>query len=149
MLPEAEILLQLLREEHDQARHTEDQRASLTNFVITISGGLLALIAALKFRTPALLPSLFVMVLGLYGAVASAKLYERFELHRDRGREFRRRIAALIPEAEIEQLRGRAATRHKGEHRVLYRVRLFWFWELFHLLIAGLGAIAALVILTR
>ncbi|TMC46824.1 MAG: hypothetical protein E6J20_20565 [Chloroflexi bacterium] len=141
-----EVLLGLYREERDQGRQSEDQRAGLTNLVLIISGALFAFVANLKFQLAAALPAMFIVIIGLYGCFGSLKLYERFQLHQERASAIRRRIDALVPDATVEQLRRDAAAKHRGEYGFLYKIHLNWVWIALNLLIALSGLVVLYIV---
>jgi lysylphosphatidylglycerol synthetase-like protein (DUF2156 family) len=144
-----EVLLSLYREERDQGRQSEDQRSGLTNLVLVISGALFAFVANLKFQLAAVLPAMFIVIIGVYGCLGSLKLYERFQLHKERASAIRRRIGVLIPDANVEQLRHDAAAKHRSEYGVLYKIHLNWVWIALNLLIALSGVVVLLVVLLQ
>ncbi len=150
MDPTLEVLLSVYREERDQGRQSEDQRATLANLVLIIAAGaLVAFVANLRFQLAAALPAAFIVLLGVYGCLGSLKLSERFQLHQERASEIRRRINELVPDAKIEELRSQASANHQKDHRVLNRVHLSWFWVALHLLVASAGVIVLLIVILR
>lgn len=69
------------KEHRDQLRQCETQRSTLTNLLIVITAALSALIVQQHF-SPYVIPlCIFIMLAGLYGAVAVSKYYERAAYH--------------------------------------------------------------------
>ncbi len=142
-----EVLLTVYREERDQGRQSEDQRATLANLVLIIAGALVAFVANLRFQLAAALPAGFIVLLGIYGCLGSLKLSERFQLHQERASKIRRRINELVPDAKLEELRHQAAADHRKGNQLFYRIHLSWFWVALHLLIATAGMILLLIVI--
>jgi hypothetical protein len=112
----------------------------MTNLIVGICAALLGVVGLDDRVSSADLPlAVFVIALGVFGAIFSAKQHERFDLHQERGKEFRKAIEALLPETAISSLRGAAAKRVKGEHKVLSRMRLYCFWLGLPLIVACIG----------
>lgn len=151
MTDEIEVLLRYCENEWNKARHSEDQRATMTNFIVLIAAGILGLMGQLAFDTRSMPLALLLVLLGTYGAVSSAKLYERWRLHRTRARFWSRRLDELCPKAQIYRERQAAWRYHKSRHPRLARLRLHWLWVILHSLIAvlGLACAATTIILSR
>jgi hypothetical protein len=90
--------------------------------------------------------TVLLIVLGLYGAVVSQKLYERHRFHYGRARYYRRKLNELLPNAEIRKSMDDAEEEHK-KFKWLYRVSLNRLWVLLHIAIAGAGLILSFIIL--
>jgi len=133
MADDVDVLLKMCDEQWTQCRQLETQRALVTNFVITIAAASLAFIGSKGF-VPASLPlGGFLIFLGLYGAVTSEKLYERWQFTRNRSRYWRKRIDELKPETRLLELQNQADREYS--HR-LQNIRLHWLWVCFHLTIS-------------
>lgn len=141
-----DVLLQFWREQRDQARQSEIQRAMMTNIVLVIAAAGIGFVVRQGVTDRSNLPvTAGLMFLGLFGALASAKYRERFAMHMHEAKLMRRRLDALHPELGLEADRQAARTRHQGKHRVLYQVRLHQLWTSLHLGIAVIGASLAVV----
>ena len=148
MPDEIEVLLRHCENEWNKARHSEEQRATMTNFIVLVAAGVLGLIGQLAFDTRSIPLALLLILLGTYGAVTSAKLYERWQPHKTRARFWSSRIDELCPEAQIRKQRESAWRHHKSRHPHLAKVRLHWLWVILHALIAvlGLACLATIII---
>src|SRR5688500_3302403 len=100
-----EVLLTYSKEEWEQRRQSENQRSLMTNFILTISSATLLLIITNGLSKGTLLLAIFLIVLGLFGAVAVAKLHERGEYHIESTKAWREKVNQLYPEAELLVLR--------------------------------------------
>lgn len=138
-----DILLCFYKEHLAQARQQESQRATMTNLILIIGAAVIGLITLDKSINNAdLLLSIFLTFLGLYGAVFSAKLYERFRLHYERSRNTRFKIEELYPETTISI--PKADEKTKENYPILFRLRLFWLWMILPYFIFLLGIILTL-----
>ncbi|WP_306359813.1 hypothetical protein [Nocardia sp. CC227C] len=86
-------------------------------------------------------------VLGLFGALISAKYYERFKLHTYGAEHFQRRLSELYPDLRIEQLWSENESQHKQRYKTLSSIRLHHLWVAAHLGIALLGGTVAIIVL--
>lgn len=146
MADDVDVLLKLCEEQWNQCRHLEMQRSMVTNFVITIAAAILAFIAHKGF-VPASLPlGGFMFFLGLYGAVVSEKIYERWQFTGNRALYWCRRINELRPDAECLYLQDIA---DKEYCHILQHLRLHWLWAALHLSISLLGLGSIIFILHR
>src|SRR5947209_4221428 len=104
MADTTDVLLHMVEEYWTQARHTEDQRAIITNLIVIIATAIHGVLTQTGFRINALPLTILLIILGIYGVVATTKLYERWQFHTHRARKLRRRLDELCPEAQIQIL---------------------------------------------
>jgi hypothetical protein len=144
MADDVDVLLKMCEEQWTQCRQLETQRSLITNFVITIAAASLAFIGSKGFVMASLPLGGFLIFLGLYGAITSEKLYERWQFTRNRSRYWRKRVDELRPDAHLMELQNQADREYS--HR-LQNVRLHWLWVCLHLSIAliGLACIAIII----
>jgi hypothetical protein len=83
-----------------------------------------------------------VISLGVFGAVFSAKQYERFGLHMNRARGYRleleKRLQPAVPIIDIKRIADQASA---SKHPFLFKRSLHGFWIVMNLLVAVLGAL--------
>ena len=147
MASDVDVLLQSWREQRDQARQSENQRAVMTNIVLVLSSAGLGLIAQHGVYDRAMLiVSVSLIVLGGYGALTSLKYRERHELHITQARAMWRRLDALYPDLHLEEDWAASRARHRERYKVLYDLRLGYMWAALHAAIAitGLGLTIAI-----
>lgn len=146
MAETSDILWGMYQEQCTQSRHHESQRATMTNLFIAVSAGLISLVTYDKAIDVTDLPlTIFLIPLGCFGALFSAKHYERARLHVDRGREYRAKLEEILPGTELSELMGRANKHHNAEFPKVHNWHLNWFWICLHLMIALLGVILSIV----
>jgi hypothetical protein len=96
-----DVLLELIDEQWAQARQSENTRASMTNFILIITSVAIGFLFQKGPVKDALPISIFLILLGLYGALVSAKIYERFRQSVDRGWEWVKLLDKSFPNAKI------------------------------------------------
>lgn len=146
---EVEILLAYSQEDWEQRRQSENQRATITNFIITIASAILIYIVEKGLSTQQLPLTIFLIPLGIFGAVAVSKLYERGEYHMASTQAWRKRVDELYPKAQLLNLRNQAKEAHAKKFGMVIRewVRLHSIWASINLVIALIGGVLTLAIL--
>lgn len=147
MTNDTDFLLKIYEEERTQARHTEEQRATITNFVILISAAIIGFFATKGVDKNSLMLAVLLVFLGVYGAIFCSKLYERWFFHIRRSREIREHIVDLHHDTEIRELLDSAVKKHKEEYPLLYKIRLHNLWVLFNIMITVIGFVYIYLIL--
>ncbi|MFE7625770.1 hypothetical protein [Streptomyces sp. NPDC057509] len=139
MADESDILLEIWKEQRAQLRQTEHQRTQLTHIVILVVAAGLGFIAQKGLRPSAVVVTLPMTFLGLYGALACLKYRERSALHAAQSQLFRGKLSALHPDLEIES--GWANTYRNQQSRFpkLFKIRLYVLWLTLHVGVAAIG----------
>src|SRR4026207_1895475 len=104
MADRSDFLWGMYQEHTTQGRHHESQRASLTNYIIVVAGGLVAFIAnrdVTKVKWPI---ATFLIIIGLFGAFFTAKQYERFRFHMVAAGKYREELERLVGD-DVSNLR--------------------------------------------
>jgi hypothetical protein len=144
---DTDVLLNFCNQYWDEIRHTENQRATLTNLVILIASAIIGFGVQKGLSKPFLVLAILLILLGVYGAAMTLKLYERYNFLQTRLEHFYRQIDALHPNAQFQTLRNDAASEHKGAFPKLSSVRVHQLWLFLHLAISLVGAVLAVIIL--
>jgi len=143
-----EILVAWYQEENNFARHHEELRGTAANVIVAVAAGGLGLIA---FDQKLLLDDLplatIVALLGVLGAVLSAKQYERVRLHLNRARQFEACLDELVPKIDLMKLRKAGTRINEEQFPHLAKWRLYWFWVALNVIIALIGAVLVIAIL--
>lgn len=150
-MSEIEVLWQLIKDNFEQARAHETYRADISKLVITLVGilvGTLSVTGATARQQ--MLVWFAVGVLGVYGAMASAKHYERNRMH------------VAIAQHLLEKLRQEARftsdlnvvfrdfqQNRKWTHSALASLSLNWLWTGFPALLGIGGLLAWLYLIIR
>jgi len=139
-MDKAELWLKLFQEYAEEARHHEQQRATVTGFFSTLAAGVLTVVGIDKAISTADMPAaLFLIVIGGFGGVFSAKQYERFFVCMERARQYRLALQGAVPGSNILELKRKADKKAAERFPRLHVWRLGLFWVVIHALIACFG----------
>jgi hypothetical protein len=121
-------------------------RATVTNVFLTITAGVTGVIA-LDSKINALdVPlTLFIILLGVFGAVNAAKNYERIQMHTERARGYRDALEELLPTTRIMGIKQDADLIHNANWPRLHKVRLFWLWIGIQIGVAVFGVVLTFI----
>lgn len=96
-----DLLWGMYQENTTHGRHHETQRSTVTNAIIVLAGALIALVTFDKALNPADIPAtVFLIGLGVFGAVFSAQHYAKYSRHMARARQYRNALDTLLPNLE-------------------------------------------------
>jgi hypothetical protein len=141
MAQDVDILWGLYLENCNQGRSHEAMRATATNFMLVTTAGMLGVVALdHKLNFDDLPLTIFIVLLGAFGAVIVAKHYERVQLHMERARVIRSAIEELLPSTHINSLNHKANETHKAKWPWLHDVRLNYLWIGIQICIVLVGA---------
>jgi hypothetical protein len=141
------FLLRAMEENWIHARQAEDKRAVIAHVNITAAMVATGIMALVGFKKNALPLTFLLVILGIYGIAATAKLYERSQYHIHRARKLRAKLDELYPDAQVEMLQKSAETEHRVRYPRLMNVHLNTIWLSLHTLIAVLGVVYTIIIL--
>jgi heme/copper-type cytochrome/quinol oxidase subunit 4 len=141
MKEKTELLLHMYKTQMENARHSEIQRATVTNFIIAIALAIVAFFQTITDSTSRIILSVGVLILGLYGALTAYKLYERFMYHIHQALEYLRHIDSSVEDMHILSIIKDSERLHEERFspRWLVRFRLHSAWLGINVLIAGIG----------
>ncbi|MEV6506780.1 hypothetical protein OG194_21285 [Streptomyces sp. NBC_01288] len=144
MADSSDVLLELWKDQRDQMRQLENQRATLTNIVILVVAAGLGFIAQSGLGPTMLAVTLPMMLLGSYGALACMKYRERQALHDAQALSLRKKLGDLHPSLSIDA--GWADTYQRQQLRFpkLFRLRLYALWVALHLGVAAAGGVLSI-----
>lgn len=144
---DSELLWRLYAENMTHVRHIEMQRSTTTSVLLTLSGGVLAVIGVQwkEGEKPHWTLACPLVLIGVVGLLFTAKLFELYREHKERARTFREALAARHPKAQIEELKQAADERWRSNvpFRIRLPVHVLWLWP--HLLIVALGVLVLLL----
>lgn len=146
MAEEIDILLNHLDKQWDQAQQSEDQRATLTRYILLLVIAIQGFIVQRSFDSTSLVLAIIIVLLGLYGVLISAKYYERFRLHICRVGRIMERLEQLYPGANMAELENMAEEHHKPRHPIMRKIHLNTLWRVLHIGIIILGIINIIII---
>jgi len=144
--PTLEVLLRLMESRTGLARHAEDQRATMTNFLVTISGVLVAFVAQQRFSPPTLVISILIVILGLFGVFASLKYAQHFHLHYSASKFYQQRLQLLSPSADIFNVSAQASERNMERYPFMRkRLSVVYLWLFLHGSICVIGVVCVVL----
>ncbi len=140
MSDKIDVLLDLYNEHCDWERHHETQRSSVTSILIAVAAGILGVVTFDGHINAVDVPLTgFLVFLGIFGALFSAKQYNSFSKHQERANKIREALDAALPDAKILELRKAADAACENKDRFISRLRLHHFWNALDILIALIG----------
>lgn len=144
---DSDVLLKFFDEDWRQVRQSEDQRTAFSNIVLLIASAIFGYLTQHGLSVDTLPLTILLIALGLYGGVASEKLYERSKLHMELAWAWRDRLNELHPNIQIDRLKKEAeAINHKRFPR-LHRLHLHHVWLALDLSIALGGLILTVLVI--
>lgn len=147
---DTDILLRMIELNWTNARQAEDQRSAITGLVVIIASAIQGGLTQTGFSQNALPLTLMLIILGVFGMLATAKLYERFQLNVAFAVNIRKRLEELNPDIQIKKIVDITENEHLALHPILgKKVRLHKLWLTLHALIATLGITYTIIIAVR
>ncbi|MER8389405.1 hypothetical protein NKH14_28620 [Mesorhizobium sp. M1380] len=141
-LERRDVFWKMYQEHCTQGRHHETQRSTVATALIAIAAASIGFITLDRGLTRIDMPlTLFMVGVGVFGAAFSAKHYERFSLHMERGRAYRDELDSLLKGAPIKRLKNLADKEHTQHFPRLENLRLNAFWLIMYLFLCGLGVV--------
>lgn len=145
-----EILIHVMEQQLLQSKQSEDQRSNITNIIVVISVAIQGVLTQTGFTKNALPLTITLIGVGIFGVVATAKLYERSRYHYEVMRQIRKKLEILHPDTTIRACLDAAWQEHSKKHPLIStKIRLYAVWSALHVLIAALGVIYTLIILFK
>src|SRR5262245_14160573 len=137
-----DVHLKMYQENWVQMRHHENQRSEVAKVLIGVAGAAIALMNFKAGLTPMDLPlTLFLFLLGGFGAVFSAKQHERIRFHQARVYGHRPEMDKILPGRPVDTVVRKAAKQHTKEFPWLEPLHLYLLWVAIYIGIAAIGLI--------
>jgi hypothetical protein len=147
MAETTDVLLKLVQEQWTQARQSEEQRATMTNFLLVLAAAILGFVVD-KGLTRELWPLTGLLaLLGIFGAVASSKYYERFRFHMEISYRLEERLEQLHLDLNYKALFHSVDLEQRSKFPIMFPLRLNKLWLCLHLSIALIGLISTTAVL--
>ena len=138
---EDEVLWGMYQEHLAQQRHHETQLASMTSIIMAVAGGVLAFISSKSANQDVGFLAIFLVAVGMFGALLTAKQSERAQFHRKAASAYRGKLEEAQSAFNLKSIREAVENEHKAAFPRLEPIYLYKFWVALHLLIAGLGVV--------
>jgi hypothetical protein len=141
-------LLEMCKEHASQARQHESQRHQMTSIVVAIAAALVAFVGA-NLKDPSwglLIPGLFIVLLGMFGAAFSRKHYERNRMHTTIMAAFRQQWEERTS-VQLGSIREEAEANHNAGFPRLHKWHLHVFWDCLNgsVAVVGFGLVMVIV----
>ncbi|MGW3888329.1 hypothetical protein ACWD69_06555 [Micromonospora chokoriensis] len=121
----------------------------MTNMILVVAAAGLGFIAQKGLEPSMLIVSGALILIGTYGALASAKYYERFRLHLREAGAIREKIDEIYADLKLGELADTMSREQAAEFPHLIRVPLYGVWISLHVGIAVAGTLLSVLILVR
>jgi hypothetical protein len=144
-----EVLLKMYETRYMLAKQAEDQRATMSNFLITIAAAMFAFIAQQGFSKKTILISLLTIFLGFFGLFMSTKYAQHYSKNDRVARSIRDRIAQLCPEAQLREIEHKALDEIADRYRFFSKVPTLYLWTALHISICSVGGLCILFALLQ
>jgi hypothetical protein len=143
---DTDVLLRFFDEDWRQVRQSEDQRTAFSNIVLLIASAVFGYLTQHGLSRDMLPLTIFLIVLGIFGGLASEKLYERSKLHMELAWAWRDKLNELHPEINIDQLKEKAEAINHERFPRLHKLHLHHVWLALDLAIAIAGIISTIYV---
>ena len=147
MIERSEVLLEYWKDQRAQARQIESQRVSLSNLSLLLAGAGLGLLAGRELSRAWLPLTLTIIAIGIYGALGSVKLAERYDLHISYANVFSGLLSESLSITAYEDSIHQARLAHHRAHPIVHKIRLRSLWVALHIFVATLGLVFTLLCL--
>jgi len=149
MANDVDVLIAFCQEQWTQARHTEDQRATISNLIIVVASVIIGFVSKSELTFQLLPLTILLIGLGLFGVFVTEKLYELFHYHHDKAKRWQLRIDELQPNSRLSELETEAERQHNNYWKRWRQIRLHYLWLILHMAIALMGVIFTILIFVR
>lgn len=143
---EKEILLNFYKEHSNWSRHQESQRAIVSNLLLSISIVLIGLITFDKKIGMGDLPlTLFLVVVGVFGAVFTYKYYVQFKFHDSRVDLYKQHLNLLLKDIDVYSEEVSSDDKLSSKYLFFARFRLYKLWIYLNGIIVASGAFLSII----
>jgi hypothetical protein len=149
MRNEAEILLKLIDGQLALIRHYEEQRSTVTNFILVAASLAIGFLTQKGISLTSIPVTILLIVLGIYGAVTVTKLYERTQFSSAFIKHYTNLVNELYPDAGIAAVREKVRAEHRIKFPTLKRLHMYQLWGTLHIVIALTGVFLTIAILVK
>jgi len=143
------VLLKMYETRYVLAKQAEDQRATMSNFLITIAAVMFAFVSQQGFSKKTILISLLTIFLGIFGLFMSAKYSQHYSKNYGVAKLLRNRIDQLCPETQLVEIEHQALDGNKSRNPFLSRVPTLYLWMALHSAICLVGGLCILLALLQ
>lgn len=148
MADSTDVLLALWKDQREQVRQGEIQRAALTNIVIVVVAAGLGFVAQRGRLDPVdFCVSIPMFLLGVYGSLTCWKYRERNSHHGWQMRGLYVAIGELHPSLDLARIKSDAHAQHDAIFPRTVKIRLYALWITLHIGVSLSGLVLSIFIL--
>lgn len=136
----AEILWRMYNEHVTMGRHHETQRSAMSQIILAVAGALVAFFGTTTSPQNKWVVALFIVLLGAFGVLFSAKPYERSKFHMGAAGLHRKELEGIVG-VDLGKIRKDAEDNQRREFPCTEGWSLNQFWTRLHVLIAMFGVV--------
>ncbi|GCE20107.1 hypothetical protein [Dictyobacter kobayashii] len=144
-----DVLLRFIEQRYSQRRHHEDQRATITGVIFVIAAAIQGALAQMGFNKNALTLTFTLIILGIFGVIASAKLSQKCSWHDHMLARLFQQLDGLVPELQVQDTYKLTRKDYEKHHKLLLKIHAHDIWAAVNLLIALLGIVYTIVIIFK
>ncbi|MBM3241228.1 hypothetical protein FJZ31_33510 [Candidatus Poribacteria bacterium] len=142
---EYDFLMFYIKQTWDEMRHIEQLRATVSSLIIALATLIAGFVVQQGFTDATIIMSVFLIVLGIFGAVMVRKLYQLHQFGQERLNEWYAYLKENIPNSEVFKRRDIADSVHQKKFSIFSQIPHNYFWFALHLFIS-LGGVVTLVL---
>lgn len=147
-MDENEFAWRLYESERDFIKHHENQRTNASSILAAISTALVVAIASgISDDWLRLLVAVTMVLVGVFGAIFSGKLYELIQLHASRSYEYLEIANASFPTIDVTSIKGKVKKSQEKRYPFFASISLNKIWFRFHILVALFGLVVCAIII--
>ncbi|MFT3793091.1 hypothetical protein [Flavobacterium sp.] len=136
-----DFLWAMYQEHIAQGKQHEMERTNVANFLIVVTGGILAFLAEGGVAKEECPLAYFLIIIGIFGCVFTIKQYEKFRFHMEVASAYRKRLEGKLDD-DLYGIRQSGKDQHNTKFFwIIRKFPLHYFWAFLHLLLAGLGLV--------
>lgn len=143
---EIKLLWELIQQHWAQGRHIDAQRVNMSRIMIAAAAGVISVVGFNGLSYDDLPLTIFLSLLGIFGAWFSAKYDELFYSHMQLARAYRVELDKLVPSVAFEKGVEKKNALFGTTKRLTNKIRLKHFWIALHSMVAIFGVILSMLI---
>lgn len=133
------LIFEYYKEQRVSAQRFDNQRTAITNFMILISGALLAFVINKPDSPYEIHAAFFLIAMGFFGSLFIKKLNERAEYNYSRARVCLEQIDEMVDSSVFADIIEKGLSMHSMQYKVFMRFKLHQIWIIPHIFIMFLG----------
>jgi hypothetical protein len=142
-MDDIDLLLEMYKLQVSRSEHFERLRSSISSLVLTLAVALIGIATYdLQIDASDTLVGAAIVLLGIFGSIASSLHSRRAQRHGTTAGEFREAIDRLMPTAKVDEIHSRVRADYDRTHINLLWAKLHWA-------IIGAGAVITVMAIVR